>query len=448
MYTRQFGHQSGETGLSRNLCSALLTLAVMLGSLHGRIVAAADWPHWRGPQRNGTTPEPSGYRNGKWSLSRVAWETNVGVGSSSPLVVGDHLYATGWKEGKDYVTCLDVATGKTRWQQSYPCPKYGRLAIGDQRMYAGPSSTPEYDPETGRLYTLSTDGDLCCWDTRSRGTQVWSLNLHERYRISRRPRVGRSGRRDYGYTTSPLVWQSWLLVEVGAAEGSVVAFDKATGREAWRSDLRDPAGHTGGLVPMTVEGVPCVAVLTHNHLAVIRLDPGHEGKTVGKYPWITEYANNIATPAVQGQNLLVTSAYNHMAICKLEVTLRGVRKVWERPYPSGVCSPVIHRGKIYFAWRTIRCLDFATGKQLWSGGKTGYPGSCIVTADDRLIVWAARGRLLLADTADRSPRRLRILAEKENLGTDYAWPHVVLSGGRLFCKDRSGTIRCLVIGAP
>ena len=249
--------------------------------------AAGDWPHWRGPTRDDISPEHSGYRDGHWNIDKPAWQTSVGKGCSSPLVVAGKIYTMGWKAGKDVVSCLDAATGKEVWSQSYACPLYGRKALGDQNQYAGPTSTPEFDAATGYLYTLSTDGDLNCWDTSRRGQLIWRLNLHERYRIAQRPQVAQSGHRDYGFTTAPLVYGDWLLIDAGAAEGTVLAFDKRTGKKVWRSELTEPAGHTGGLVPMTVENVPCVAVLTHFHLAVLRLDKGHEGKTLARHPWVT-----------------------------------------------------------------------------------------------------------------------------------------------------------------
>jgi outer membrane protein assembly factor BamB len=430
-----------DPSFRRVVCAALAACAIACFPAE-----SADWPHWRGPQRNGLTAEPSGWQSGVWPAKKPLWSANTGFGASSPLVVQGRVYVLGWKDGKDHLGCLDAETGKNLWSVSYPCPQYGRHKNGDEGMYSGPSSTPEYDPATGLIYTLSTDGDLNCWDTRRQGAKAWGLNLYDRYRAPRRPRVGASGLRDYGYTSSPLVHGDWVLVEVGAKEGNVMAFAKRSGEPVWASECRDPAGHNGGPAPIRVEGVPCVAVLTFHRLIVLRLDPGHEGKTVAEYPWETSFGNNIASPTVHENFVLITSSYNHQAICKLRVTLKGATKEWEAPYSSSVCSPVVHKGHVYFAWRTLRCLDFATGKQKWSGGSFGDPGSCIVTKDDRLIVWGLRGKLALVETAERSPNKYHELASRDGLGRDLAWPHVVLAEGRLFCKDRAGNMTCWQLG--
>ena len=130
-------------------------------------------------------------------------------------------------------------------------------------------------------------------------------------------------------------------------------------------------------------------------------------------------------------------------MCRVDVSLAGAKKVWEVEHPSGVCSPVIHQGHVYWSWRQVHCLDFETGELKWQGGgNLDTPGSCIVTADDRLIVWAKEGTLLLAETAVRSPDKYTELARLDGVFGADAWPHVVLSGGRLFCKDRGGNIKC------
>src|SRR5687767_576591 len=94
----------------------------------------ADWPHWRGPGRNGVTPELSGYELGAPWPGEPAWRASVGVGSSSPVVAAGRVYLLGWGDGNDHVTCADLATGKTLWQHSYPAPRHGRHATGDEGL--------------------------------------------------------------------------------------------------------------------------------------------------------------------------------------------------------------------------------------------------------------------------------------------------------------------------
>ena len=401
-----------------------------------------NWPHWRGPDRNDISPEDSGWGDGVWPPGDARWKISVGLGASSPLVIGGKLYAMGWDGKSDNVLCLDAATGKEFWRQSYPCGRHSRHAYGDTALYAGPSSTPEYDSETGYLYTLSVNGDLNCWDTADKGSKVWGVNLYDKYQMPQRPPVQDSGRRDFGYTSAPLVYRDWLIVEAGGKEGNLMGLSKLNGERVWGSQSKDFAGHTAGHALMTIEGIPCIAVLTHSNLLVARLDAGHEGETVAEYPFETHYANSIAGPAVHEDSVLITSAYNNKTIVRLKITLKGATKVWEQRYPSGVCTPVIYKDHIYWAWQKVNCLDFATGKLLWQGYSGGAAGSCVVTKDGRLIVWANKGDLLLVETADRSPIAFKQLASKKGIFRKEAWPHVVLSSKRLFCRDRDGNLAC------
>lgn len=416
--------------------SAFISLAV------AAVAQAEDWPHWRGARRNDVAREDSGWEAGKWPLTAAAWGKSVGKGGTSPLVVGGRLFTMGNADGKDTVYCLDTATGKVVWSVQYDCPPYGRFKTGDEGLYSGTSSTPEFDPETGLLYTLSTDGDLNCWDTHDKGRKVWGINLYDQYDVQQRPKIGRQSLRDYGYTSSPLVYGDSLIVEVGSKAGNLIAFARKTGKQIWTSENKDLAGHNAGPVPILVEGVPCVATLTLRHLVVTRLDPGSEGKTVAEYLWETDFANNIASPAVHENFVLITSAYNHNAICKLKIDLRGATKVWKTPLASTICTPVIYNGHVYWSWGTLKCLDWETGARRWEGGKFGDAGSCVVTTDGRLIVWGGSGKLALVDTADHSPKSYRELSVQDGLASTDAWPHVVLSSGRLFCKDWHGNIRC------
>ena len=243
--------------------------------------------------------------------------------------------------------------------------------------------------------------------------------------------------------SSPLVLGRQLIVEVGSSQGNVVVFDTQTGRELRRSQNRDEAGHTGGPVPIVVEGTQCVAVLTLRNLVVTAIEGPRAGRTIAEFPWTTDYANNIATPAVHRDSVIITSAYNHVAMCRLRITMDGAQKIWENTKASGVCSPVIHDGAVYWAWRGVHCVDFETGRELWTGGKIAAQGSCVLTADERLIVYGNKGDLLLVESAAQSPRRYSELALRKVFSKTDAWPHVVLAHGYVICRDRDGDVKCL-----
>jgi outer membrane protein assembly factor BamB len=395
--------------------------------------------------------QSSGWNHGGWQSENCVWEAEVGEGSTSPLVVGDRLYVMGWEGGGDHVRCLEANTGKPLWNVSYKCPRYGRYASGDEDAYSGPTSAPEYDPERGNLYTLSCDGDLNCWDAGAGGKKVWGVNLYEQFHAGQRPasNLEHDDLRDYGYTSAPHVHDDWVIVEAGSKDGSVMALDKRTGERRWASQYCGPAGHTGGLVPITVEGVPSLAVLTLHDLLVLRLDRGQEGKTVATYPWKTAWGNNDLTPAVQGDCVLISSWHTHKSICKVKITLDGAKRLWEQPYASFVGSPVVDGDQIYMANERLLCLDWDTGRLVWAGGIFGYGGACIATGDGKVIVWSNLGKVTLVAGARESPMEYKQLARVQRVvESGQAWSHPVLAEGRLFCKDRKGKVKCLNLLGP
>lgn len=415
----------------------LLAVAVIVW-LESTLTLAEDWPHWRGSRRNGVIQDASGWNGSQWIDPKPTWTATIGEGASSPLLIGDQVFTLGFRDGQNVVSCLESSTGKVTWTTSYKTPRYGRNATGDEGLYSGPSSTPEFDPAAKLIFTLSSDGDLHSWDAQKHGAQVWHRNLYDDYQMPRRAKVGRSGQRDYGYTSSPFVHEDWLLVEVGGPNGTIVAFEKRTGREVWKSQATNVAGHSGGLSPITVDKIPCIAALTFDGLLVVRLDSMKAGQTVATYPWITNFANNIAGPAVQGDCVLITSEYNHQSMCKLRITLSGATKLWEQPFASKACTPVIHDGRIFVAWDRLRCLDWQTGELVWQGPSTKDAGSIVVTSDKKLIAWTGRGDLSLAEASTVGGKSYRELARVGRLANDDVWPHVVVSNRQILCRDRHG----------
>ena len=429
----------------RRICGAMAVAAawLVLAALVAGAALGADWPQWRGPARDDVTTERSGYPEG-WPPAPL-WKKSVGKGCTSPILAGRRLYTMGFHgpergSGTDTVFCLDARTGTEVWKQSYRSRYFSRIATGDENQYGGPNSTPTFDAASGRLYTLGTDGDLVCWDARRGGTRVWALNLHDTYQVPRRVDVGR-GTRDYGFPGSPVVLGDVIIVEVGDDDGTVMAFDKTTGRRRWRSEAAEFAGHSGGPVPFTVEGMPCLATLALRKVIVMRIDAGHEGRTVAEYPWTTDFANNIPTPAAWQNRLVVTSAYNHEHTALLEVTPGGIREVWRVRDHAGVCSPVIWKGRLFMVDGAARCLDLATGRRIWSGGSY-YHGSCLVTGDGKVIAFGA-GRVALLDAAADAYREL---GRVDGLFSATCYPHVALSDGVLAVKDMEGNLVCLDTG--
>ncbi len=404
-------------------------------------ILAQEWTHWGGPFYNCTSPERLTPGGGQVVLQDHAWKFNVGEGCGSLVVDKGFIYVTGWNNNKETVYCLSEENGLPAWSKSYQSPRYGRFAVGDQEFYSGPMATPTFDSESGFLYTLGCDGDLRCWDTDRQGVLMWATNLYDMYGVGRRPDVG-GGQRDYGFTTSPLVQGNNLFVAVGGQAGLIIALDKRTGKQQWASGNHDFAAHCGGLSPIIVNSIPCIAALSLKRLVVIRTDRMHEGQTLAEYQWQTDYANNIVTPTVVGNQIILSSVYNHRKTVLLDIREDRIIEKWESRYCSGVCSPAVFNGKIYLAYQQLYCLNIADGSLVWKGGRFGPDSSCLVTADGYIIAFGKQ-RLTIIDNAVRSSDSYKEVASRDSIcDLNAAWPQVVYNNSRIYCKDKYGNIYC------
>src|SRR5690349_20725106 len=131
--------------------------------------SAADWPQYRGPNRDGTSKE-TGW-NAEWTGEpKIAWKATVGLGFSSIVVANGKACTAGHAEGQDTVFCFDAVTGKELWKHSYPAE------LGDKYYEGGTTGTPTFDGD--RVYWLSRWGDLFCFDAAS-GKILWQTNIQK-----------------------------------------------------------------------------------------------------------------------------------------------------------------------------------------------------------------------------------------------------------------------------
>jgi outer membrane protein assembly factor BamB len=444
---------------------AIAAVSVVLMLCAG-IVCAGDWPQWHGPNRDGVTPEVSGWTGSSWGITE-SWRsgvnnvTNTGYGVSAPVIVkrsGDavpKIYIMGWRSGKDYLYCLNAETGLVLWDESYTCPDYGRTANYNKHFYKGVTATPAMDLSNGYLYTLSCDGDVCCWDTtKSSDRLVWSFNLHTRY-----GNVPASTSEDYGFVASPLLYGDWVIIEVGDESGNLMAFDKSTGAEAWTSANTDKRGW-GSPVMVTVEGAPCVAAMTRSKMLVVRADPGHLGETLVEYNWNATYSGNIPSPVVSGNRVFFSRADGSgCRAAAVDVTLSGYTGVFDQSgWWWGCSTAAIHEDHLYLPHvRKVRCRQL-DGSHVWASGDvledpnhSNFDGASVVVCagDDKLIVWSGRDRgdlrLIEATPSPASYRELALVTnvlQRKEEAHYCGYTHVIMGHGRIVCSSIDGDVVC------
>jgi outer membrane protein assembly factor BamB len=144
-----FIHRSLKTALSLGLFILFI-----------QTIFAQDWPQWRGANRDGVVTGFTAPNTWPDQLKQI-WKAPVGVGHSSPLVIGARIYLHSRQAENEVAAAYDLNTGKTIWQNSYPIAYTMNPAAAGHGK--GPKSTPVYS--NGKLYTLGITGVLSCYDT-------------------------------------------------------------------------------------------------------------------------------------------------------------------------------------------------------------------------------------------------------------------------------------------
>src|SRR5262245_9131691 len=190
----------------------------------------SDWPQWRGPERNGLSKDTGLLKQWSPSGPRQTWSiSNLGEGYGSIAVKGDRIYVQGSSGSASTVFCLNRADGKTVWSSALG-PKL------NEGKGNGPRSTPTVDDN--RIYVLTENGDLACLNARD-GSPVWRKNILKEF-----------GGNNPGWliSESPLVDGANLIVTPGGRGAGIVALDKMTGKEIWRTkDLSEEAGYSSAI---------------------------------------------------------------------------------------------------------------------------------------------------------------------------------------------------------
>lgn len=201
----------------------LFCLAALAGTVAGQpgTTTAADWPQWRGVNRDGQSPE-TGLRQ-TWPAQglQTLWvATGLGRGYSAVSVAEGSVYVTGMTEQTDegVLFAFDLA-GNRQWRTIYG-PEW-------TNRYPGARSTPTVD--SGRLYLLSGMGRLVCCHTRT-GAILWSRDVA----------------RDFGaelpvcgYAESVVVEGNKVVCTPGGKNACLAALDKTNGRTIWT--CKEPA---------------------------------------------------------------------------------------------------------------------------------------------------------------------------------------------------------------
>ena len=382
-------------------------------------VRAADWPQWRGPQRDGTASDVESPSTWSPSLTK-AWSIEVGVGHSTPIVVGNRVTVFTRQGEQEVVRSVQLATGELAWEKSYPAPyKINQAAAAHG---AGPKSTPA--AAAGHLITFGIGGMLTAWELRS-GKRLWQRTFADDY-----PRTSPL----YGAAASPLIDGDNCLIPVGGHDqGAVLAVSISSGETQWKWDDDGPA--YASPVLGRIAGERQLVVQTQKHC--VGLDPD-SGKLLWKLPFETEYDQNSVTPVLYNQSVIFSGYNRGIARYRIEIQEDEWRadELWTNKEVSlYMNTPVVSEDRLFgFSQRhkgELFALDLTTGKTLWtSEGRLGDNASLVLTGD---TIWALtnRGELLVFAAKDSEFQQLA----RYRVADSETWAHPLILPRGVIVKD-------------
>ena len=266
---------------------------VLIGTTLGR---AQDWPQWRGPNRDGKATGFTAPQTWPKELTQK-WKTTVGLGDSTPALVGDRLYVFARQDDNEVTLCLNAADGKEVWQN-----KFAAAAIPppDGRDHPGPRSSPAV--ADGKVVTLGVWGNLACLDAAT-GKDLW--------RKDEFPKVTPR----FHTAMSPLIVDGMAIAHLGGpGNGALMAFDLATGNLKWKWAAEGPA--YASPVVMTVGGTKQIVTMTEKSVVGVA---AADGKLLWQVAFAPQgMAYNAATPIVDGQTVIYTGQGRGTKAVKIE----------------------------------------------------------------------------------------------------------------------------------
>jgi outer membrane protein assembly factor BamB/ABC-type phosphate/phosphonate transport system substrate-binding protein len=397
--------------------------AMKADALASKVTDKAEngWPSWRGPHRDGVVAHLPARLS---SEPHIVWQNDLTGAAISGVVVSGNCVLVADRDAadtSDIFRCFDVDAGVELWNFEY-------ATSGNIKDYGNaPRATPII--HDGKVYTMGGLGDLHCLNLTD-GEILWKKNLVTDFG---------GAVPTWGYCSSPLLVDDKIIVNPGARQASLVALDRVSGKEIWRSPGL-PAAYSSFIVG-TFGGVRQIVGYDEKSLGGWEIATGKRLWTLVP-PQSGDF--NVPTPIDAGGKLLVSSENNGTRLYGFESS--GI--IDAKPLAANAelapdsSTPALASGKVFGCWNSLYCLKANGGlRALWTGEDDAFSNyACIIASSDRVLVISSRGELLLIDAlSDKFEvlSRLKVFADESEVLS-----HPALMRNRLYIRNGSKIV-CL-----
>ena len=365
----------------------LALLLILLAASH---LPAADWPQFRGPNRDNSFNERNLLQTFPKDGPKILWRQPCGPGYSNPIVAAGRVYLSDSQlnnpKSLERLRCFDENTGQPLWTHSYD-PTYDDWVFKDP-VGVGPTSTPIV--HDGKVYSLGFKCHLHCIDAKT-GQPLWQKDLIKDYQGD-----------PFACRSTPLIEKNLLILIAGLKpNGTLAAFDKDSAKLIWKS-LNEELTNSSPIV-ISAGGQRQLIVWTQK--SVSSLNPA-TGELFWREHLITDNNSAGSTPVFNPEtNLLLAGG----VVFKLDPDKPAATILWPadkaraKRITSDTSTPLLTSSEIFWLnpGKEFTALDATTGKELWKSDKltAARNGNEInlTPAGDVVFIYTDEGNLITAE---------------------------------------------------
>jgi outer membrane protein assembly factor BamB len=400
-----------------NLLISVIAILILFSSTNS---FSQDWPQWRGINRDSKV---TGFKApAAWPAElKQAWKVTVGFSDATPVLSANKIYLNTRQGDQEVILCLDAATGKELWKNSYAA-----MAVTgpSASQHPGPRGTPAVS--NGKIVTFGASGILSCLNA-STGKLVW------------RKENPTNAFPAFFTGTSPLIVDGMCIIHIGKKDdGQVIAYDLNSGNEKWKWSGDGPSYSSPSV--MTIEGKKLLIVITEKNIISLSLA---EGKLLWQIATpVQQRYYNCVSPYIDGQSIYLTGQGTGTKAIKVEKSGNEyvTKDLWSNTEVGAKWNtPILKDGFLYgfTDQKRIYCLNATTGQTAWIDNAVSSDFSTIVDCGSVIIGLASTDNLLVLKPDGKAYSE--IVKYKVSDTPIYSYP--VISGNNIYIKDAETLIK-------
>jgi outer membrane protein assembly factor BamB len=403
--------------MKRNMFFTVLISVVLLFAITGNAFCQ-DWTQFRGSNRDSRVTGFKAPATWPTAINQV-WKVTVGTGDATPVLVGKKLYLNTRQGGDEVILCLEAATGKELWKETYPA----NAVTGPAGSHPGPRSTPAVS--NGKLVTFGATGILSCLDANT-GKIIW------------RKENPTNAVPQFFTGMSPLLMDGMCIAFVGTKDnGSVICLDLASGAEKWKWTGEGPAYSSPSV--MQVDGRKHVILLSEKNIMALDLA---DGKLIWSIPTaIQQRFYNCVSPYIDGTIIYYSGQGTGTRAIKVEKQGNNYlpKEIWANTTVGAKWNtPVLRDGFLYgfTDTRKIYCINASDGQTAWIDNAINSDFATLVDCGKVLIGLPSTANLIVFKPDSKT--YTEVAKYKVSETPIYSFP--VVSGNVVYIKDAESLI--------